>query len=252
MAFPGRDAADHTNESSICKRPEMARFYAGFSPSERATATAVCRCVSSLSAEVPEKARDLTSETREVLLDDAPDEQEVYAPVAVNEAISKSDDPLPDRIGGIARRRRQAVGSLADDFKIANNRVLDHSLPQKDFAPVGDIVFDGGDGIVDVVKIKGGRFSQRLCLSLDIGTDMGAEASLDDNVDPSGECVLQLFDQSEIVVETTVFCHVDQEVDITIRTLFMAKNRAEQAQVRCAMARGYGDKLLTAALEVVA
>jgi len=28
MAFPGRDAADHTNESSICKRPEMARFYA--------------------------------------------------------------------------------------------------------------------------------------------------------------------------------------------------------------------------------
>jgi hypothetical protein len=153
MAFPGRDAADHTNESSICKRPEMARFYAGFSLlSERRPLHLVD--ASLLSAEVSEKARDLTFQTREILLNDAPDEQEVYAPVAVNEAIAKSNDPLSGRIGGIACRRRQAVGSLADDFEIANNRVLDHSLPQKDFASVSDIVFDGGDGIVDVVKIR--------------------------------------------------------------------------------------------------
>jgi hypothetical protein len=25
-AFPGRDAADHTNESRFCKRPEISRF----------------------------------------------------------------------------------------------------------------------------------------------------------------------------------------------------------------------------------
>lgn len=81
---------------------------------------------------------------------------------------------------------------------------------------------------------------------------MRAEASLNDNVDPSGECALQLFHQSQVVVETTIFRHVDQEIDITIGTLFMTKNRAEQAQVRCAMARSYGDKLLTAAVEIVA
>src|ERR1044072_9235066 len=40
MAFPGRDAADHTNESSICKRPEMARFYAG-SARSRGTETTI-------------------------------------------------------------------------------------------------------------------------------------------------------------------------------------------------------------------
>jgi hypothetical protein len=32
MAFPGRDAADHTNESRFCKRAEMARFLRGFQP----------------------------------------------------------------------------------------------------------------------------------------------------------------------------------------------------------------------------
>src|SRR5215207_10241980 len=104
-------------------------------------------------AKVPEKARDFEFQTRQVFLDDVPDEQEIHAPIAVNKAISESDDPLPGSAGGIAYRRRQAVRGLADDFEIADDCVLDHPLPQKGLASVSDIGLDGGDGIVDVTEI---------------------------------------------------------------------------------------------------
>ena len=129
MAFPGRDAADHTNESSICKRAEMARFYAGFQP---------------------------------------------------------------------------------------------------------------------------WRLSQRLCLSLDIGPKVRAEAALKDDVDPSCKRAFQLFDQRQIVAEIAILCHVDQEIDITVLTLVVAQHLTEQTQVGRAMTRGDGDKLITTAMEIVA
>lgn len=81
---------------------------------------------------------------------------------------------------------------------------------------------------------------------------MRAEASLDDDVYSSGECVFQFFDQSQIVTEATVFCHIDQKIDVTVWLLFMAQHRAEQAQVRRTMTRGNGEQLLTAAMEIVA
>lgn len=81
---------------------------------------------------------------------------------------------------------------------------------------------------------------------------MRAEASLDDDVHSSGERVFQFLDQSQIVTEATIFCHVDQKIDVTVWPLFMAQHGAEQAQVRRTMARGDGEKLLTAAMEIVA
>ena len=87
-------------------------------------------------AKVPEKAHDFEFQTRQVFLDDVPDEQEIHAPIAMNEAISESDNPLPDSAGGIACRWREAVGSFADDFEIADDCVLDHPLPQESLASV--------------------------------------------------------------------------------------------------------------------
>lgn len=81
---------------------------------------------------------------------------------------------------------------------------------------------------------------------------MRAEASLDNDVHSSREGVFQFFDQSQIVTEATVFRHIDQKIDITVRPLFMAQHRAEEAQVRCAVTRSDGDELLTAAMEIVA
>jgi hypothetical protein len=81
---------------------------------------------------------------------------------------------------------------------------------------------------------------------------MRAEASLDDDVYSAGEHAFQFFDQSQIVTEATIFRHVDQQIDITVWPLFMAQHRAEQAQVRRTMTRGDGEKLLTAAMEIVA
>jgi hypothetical protein len=81
---------------------------------------------------------------------------------------------------------------------------------------------------------------------------MRAEASLDDDVYSAGEHAFQFFDQSQIVTEATIFRHVDQQIDITVWPLFMAQHRAEQAQIRRTMTRGDGEKLLTAAMEIVA
>jgi hypothetical protein len=69
-------------------------------------------------AKVSEEARDFEFQTRQFLLDDIPDEEKIHAPIAMNEAISEGHDPLPDSDGRIACRRRQAVGSLADDLEM--------------------------------------------------------------------------------------------------------------------------------------
>lgn len=81
---------------------------------------------------------------------------------------------------------------------------------------------------------------------------MRAKAALKDDVDPSCKRAFQLFDQRKIVAETAILCHVDQEIDITVRTLFVAKHRTEQTQVGRAMTCGDGDKLITTAMEIVA
>jgi hypothetical protein len=74
MAFPGRDAADHTNESRFCKRAEMARFGVVFSPSEdRSTATSLYGNTLSVPAKVLEKMGDFAFQVRQVILDDVPD-----------------------------------------------------------------------------------------------------------------------------------------------------------------------------------
>ena len=92
--------------------------------------------VSSIPAKVSAEARHFEFQIRQVLLDGVPNEEEIDAPITMDEAISESDDPLPDSTGGIARRARQSARSLADDFEITNDRVLDHPFPKERLASV--------------------------------------------------------------------------------------------------------------------
>lgn len=69
-------------------------------------------------AEILCKTRDVGLQAWQIVLDDIPNQQEVHAPVAMNETISECDNLLPDRTGSVAGCRREAVGSLADDFKL--------------------------------------------------------------------------------------------------------------------------------------
>src|SRR5918996_1691610 len=68
--------------------------------------------------------RKLRLEVRQILLDDLPNNLYINVEIIVNDAISQANDSAPldlDVLG--SEILRQAVGSFADDFQIADDRV---------------------------------------------------------------------------------------------------------------------------------
>jgi hypothetical protein len=57
-----------------------------------------------------------------------------------------------------------------------------------------------------------------------IGTEVRAEAPLDQDVDTSVKSLFQFFDQGQIVAEAAIFGQVDQQIDVTVRTFLVAQH----------------------------
>lgn len=119
----------------------------------RRTRPRVRQSLVGLVPEFGDEAIDFHFEKRQVVLDDISNELEIDAPIAVNKAIPESDNLLPGRLRTVTRRGRDSASGFADDFEVSNDCILDESLPHEDFATIGNVRPDSGDGVNNVPEI---------------------------------------------------------------------------------------------------
>jgi hypothetical protein len=141
---------------------------------------------------------------------------------------------VAERVGfvpvGIPRGIGELLDGLADDLELANDRILAHPLGHKSVAAYRRVFFDVVDCVADVTEID--ALLHRGAILPGCGREATGADSRRSTHRPGGRAVLRDPDQVPRH-QRTVRVHVDQQIDVAVRTVPATCDRAEHSDIAC-------------------